>query len=79
MTSMIEPAKLSGLRQAVYVMNCLSEQHNETQIVNALNNDKQLFDMWKSFLKYNNWMTEQEEGWCITPKGAVWKTKVATA
>lgn len=73
---MINPVQLAGLRQAVYVMGCLARGHSEEEIMRMLGGDEQLVDMWKSFLKHNQWVTESIKGWSITPKGTMWSTRV---
>jgi hypothetical protein len=79
MTSTINPAQLSGLKQAVFVMGCLARNDSEEQIVKMLAGDEQLFDMWKIFLKHNQWIEESIQGWSITAKGSVWSKRVTTA
>jgi hypothetical protein len=79
MTSIINPVQLAGLKQAVYVMECLVRNDSEEEIVRMLGGDDQLFDMWKSFLKHNQWMTESMQGWSITAKGAMWNKRATTA
>jgi hypothetical protein len=78
MTVIIDPVKLAGLQQAAYVMDCLVKQHNEEEIVKMLGGDEQLFDMWKSFLKYNRWIESEMEGWSMTEKGREWNRRLAS-
>ena len=79
MTAMIDPMRLAGLRQASYVIECLSKHQSKEQVVLMLGGDEQLFEMWKSFLRHNRWMAETHEGWSITPKGAIWRQKISSA
>jgi hypothetical protein len=79
MTTFINPVQLAGLKQVVYVMGCLAGNDSEEQIVRMLGGDEQLFDMWKSFLHHNQWMTESMQGWSVTSKGAMWSKRVTTA
>jgi hypothetical protein len=79
MTSIINPVQLAGLQQAPYVMGCLVRNDSEEQIVKMLGGDEQLYDMWKSFLKHNNWIIETLEGCYITAKGAMWNKRIACA
>jgi hypothetical protein len=69
MTVIIDPVKLAGLQQAAYVMSCLVNHQNKEEIVKMLGGDEQLFEMWKSFLKYNQWIESEMEGWSMTTKG----------
>lgn len=78
MTTIIDPVQLVGLRQAMYIMGCLARGHSEEEIVRILGGDEQLFDMWKSFLKHNGWMTETMEVWTITAKGAMWNKQLTS-
>lgn len=75
MTTIIDPVQLAGLKQAVYVMGCLVRNDREEEIIRMLGGDAQLFDMWKLFLRHNQWMTETSEGWSITAKGAMWNKR----
>ena len=75
MTTIIDPVQLAGLKQAVYVMGCLVRNDREEEIIRMLGGDAQLFDMWKLFLRHNQWMTETSEGWSITTKGAMWNKR----
>src|SRR5688572_2311693 len=75
MTTLIDPVRLSGLKQASYVMRCITEGQTEEKIAIALGGDVQLVAMWLSFLKHNHWMTEGNGGWSVTAKGTQWSTK----
>lgn len=79
MTTIIDPVQLAGLKQAVYVMGCLARGHSDEEITRTFEGDEQLVEMWKSFLKHNQWMTESIEGWSITTKGTMWSNRVASA
>jgi hypothetical protein len=79
MTTIINPVQLAGLKQAAYVMGCLARNDSEEQVVRMLEGDEQLFDMWKSFLRHNQWMEQTTEGWSVTAKGAVWSKRATTA
>jgi hypothetical protein len=71
MTTIIEPVRLAGLKQAVYVMDCLVKGHSEEQIAITLGDDKQLVSMWLLFLKHNHWIEETMNGWSLTAKGRI--------
>jgi hypothetical protein len=45
MTTVIDPAKLSGSKQAHYVMQCLVNHIDPKEIVRRLDGDEQLYDM----------------------------------
>jgi hypothetical protein len=77
MSSILKPAQLSGLRQAAYVMDCIVRNDNKVKIVQTLDDDQQLYDMWKMFLQHNNWITKTKQGWAMTPKGAGWSKRSA--
>jgi hypothetical protein len=74
LTINIDPVKLQGLKQAVYVMQCIVRNDTEGDIVKTLGGDQQLFDMWKSFLQHNGWMSRTKQGWEMTAKGELWRT-----
>lgn len=76
MTTIIDPAQLAGLKQAMYVMESLFRNDSKEQIVKVLDGDEQLYNMWKLFLKNNNGITETMEGWAVTGKGAMWNRRV---
>lgn len=78
MTTIIDLVNLPGLKQAAYVMGCLVRNDSEDQIIRMLGSDKQLFDMWKLFLRHNQWITDTKEGWAITGKGAMWSNRVTS-
>jgi hypothetical protein len=79
MTTIIDPVRLVGLKQAAYVMECLVKNASEEQIVSKLGGDEQLYDMWKIFLKYNQWVTETMQGWMVTAKGRMWSERLTSA
>lgn len=79
MTTIVDPIKLAGLKQAAYVMGCLASNDSEQQIIESLGGDAQLYKMWKLFLKHNEWIIETAGGWSPTPKGALWNKRVTTA
>lgn len=78
MTSIINPVQLAGLKQAAYVMGCLARNDSEEEIVRMLGGDGQLFDMWKLFLKHNEWMIETFKEYSITEKGALWNKRITS-
>jgi hypothetical protein len=75
MTTIIEPVRLGGLKQAVYVMESLVKGQSEEQIAITLGNDKQLVSMWILFLKHNHWIEATMEGWDATSKGLEWSKR----
>jgi len=70
--TMLDPVRLVGLKQAMYVMECLTKGQSEQQIANTMGDDKQLVRMWISFLQHNHWMESGVNGWFVTTKGAAW-------
>jgi hypothetical protein len=79
MTSIINPVQLAGLKQAAFVMECLVRGRSEEEIVRMLGGDEQLFNMWKLFLKHNEWMVETFKGYSITAKGSLWNKRITSA
>ena len=79
MTTMINPDRLVGLKQACFVMDSLVKHHSEEEIAQKLGGDAQLARMWILFLQHNNWMTETNGVWTVTGKGLMWRGKVSPA
>lgn len=75
MTTVIQPTKLAGLRQAVYVMEGLVKGQSEEQMAITLNCEEQLITMWVAFLTHNHWIERTMSGWSISAKGAEWSNK----
>jgi len=75
MTTVIEPTKLAGLKQAVHVMEGLVKGQSEGQIAKTLNCDEQLITMWVAFLTHNHWIEQTMSGWSISAKGVQWSKK----
>lgn len=73
--AMLDPIRLTGLKQATYVMQCLTKGQSEQQIANTMGDDKQLVKMWAFFLTHNHWMIREGEGWFTTAKGADWSRR----
>ena len=74
-----DPARLVGLKQAAYVMECLVKGQSEEEIVRTIGGDEQLVTMWISFLKHNHWITETMGGWSTTAKGVAWSRRDMSA
>jgi len=72
MATMMDPVRLSGLKQASYVMQSLTEGKSSEEITASLGGDMQLVSMWISFLRHNNWIIADVNGWAVTTKGAQW-------
>jgi hypothetical protein len=72
MATMMDPGRLSGLKQASFVMQCLTEGQSSEEIAASLGGDMQLVAMWISFLRHNHWMIADDKGWAVTAKGARW-------
>jgi hypothetical protein len=69
--AVVEPSNLRGLNQAMFIADCLCKGVNENQIVSLFHDDKQLVDMWISFLKHNHWVEYNllKHNWALTAKG----------
>jgi hypothetical protein len=66
------PLGLSGLRQAVYILECLEKGETEEQIVERFEGDEQLVKMWTLFLFHNRWIEHPDGRWETTGKGREW-------
>jgi hypothetical protein len=72
-----DPLSLSGLRQALYVANCLRRGLSEHDIIARFSGDEQLVKMWLSFLIHNHWIYPSLDDagnikWITTDKGMEW-------
>jgi len=74
----VKSARLGGLKKAMYVPQCLDRGQTRKQIVEALNGDEELLDVWTSFLMQYDWVEQQSgsETWSVTPKGREWYDKI---
>lgn len=75
MTTVIQPTKLAGLKQAVYVMEGLVKGQSEEQMAMTLDCEEQLITMWVVFLTHNHWIERTMSGWSVSAKGAEWSRK----
>jgi len=75
----VNSAGLGGLKRAVYVLHCLDRGQTRKQIVEALNGDEKLVDVWISFLMQYDWIEQQNESneWSVTPKGREWHEEIS--
>ena len=62
----------------MYVMQCLDKGQTRSQVVEALNGDEKLVDVWISFLMQYDWIVQQNESdrWLVTRKGAEWAGEI---
>src|SRR5918911_5482249 len=68
--------KLSGLRQAIYIMKCLDNGEYFEQIVQKFDEDEQIVKLWMSFLLHNKCIQNPlDHKWLITDKGKRWIEK----
>lgn len=74
----VKSAGLGGLKKAMYVLQCLNRDQTRKQIVEALDGDSELVDVWISFLMQYDWIEQQNESdeWSVTPKGREWYEKI---
>lgn len=74
----VKSADLGGLKKAMYVLQCLDRGQTRKQIVDALNGDEELVDVWISFLMQYDWIEQQSESdeWSVTSKGREWYEKI---
>src|SRR5919199_988534 len=68
--------KLSGLRQAIYIMRCLRKGEYFEQIIERFDGDEQLVKLWMSFLLHNKCIQNPlDHKWIVTEKGKRWIEK----
>lgn len=77
-SKIVNAEALRGLDQALFVLNCLCNGEIEDDIVLKFNGDKELVNMWVSFLKHNHWLYYDavKECWAQTGKGKEWAKRV---
>jgi len=56
-------------------MRCLESGQCKSEVIVEFEGDKQLVDMWMSFLLHNKWMEKTIDEWVVTEKGREWKSK----
>ena len=74
------PARLTGLQQASFILEQLAEGRMPPQIINSLDNDSQLVEIWIDFLVDIKWIVRDGtgvNGYFITEKGERWLAKPA--
>jgi hypothetical protein len=76
MTTVMEPGRLAGLKQATYVMESLVKGYTEEEITKILGGDAQLVRMWILFLRHNHWIEATMEGLDATSKGLEWSKRL---
>src|SRR5918911_3025760 len=72
------PKKLSGLRQAIYIMKCLDAGEYFEQIIQKFDGDEQLVRLWMSFLLHNKCIrinSSIDRECIVTEKGKRWLEK----
>ena len=77
----IDPKNLRGLKQAEFIAEHLCNGIKEEQIVRLFHGDKQLVDIWVSFLMHNHWIEHNEAAkeWIMTAKGKEKTTGIVLA
>lgn len=70
----VKSASLGGLRNAVYVLQCLEKGLTRKEIVEVFQNDEQLVDVWLSFLLQYHWIEQVDslDEWAVTAEGKKW-------
>lgn len=70
----VKESGLGGLKKAMFILHCLQKGQTEKQIVELLNGNAKLFDIWISFLMQYNWIEQRNESdeWYVTPTGREW-------
>jgi predicted transcriptional regulator len=74
----VKSGGLGAVKKAMYVLQCLDRGQTRKQIVEALNGDQQLVDVWISFLMQFDWIEQQNESdeWSVTAKGREWYEEI---
>jgi hypothetical protein len=69
-----DPLELHGLPQAIFILEHLCKGKSEDELIEQLDGDRQLVDMWVNFLVHNHWIVNDgsSDGWIITGKGRRW-------
>ena len=70
----VKESGLGGLKKAMFILHCLQQGQTRRQIVELLNGDDNLFDIWISFLMQYDWIEQRNESeeWYVTSKGKEW-------
>lgn len=63
--------KLSGLKQAVVILEHIANGLSEDQIIQLADGDAQMVRMWLSFLKDLHWLEEKDGRMSLTSEGIV--------
>ena len=76
----VKESGLGGLKKALFILHCLQKGQTRKQIVELLNVDDNLFDIWISFLMQYDWIEQRNESeeWYVTSKGKEWYDENAT-
>lgn len=77
----INPVNLRGLKQALYVLECLVQGKEREQIAMHFDGDLQLVELWSSFLIHNHWIEKAEDDennsrYLVTDNGRDWLHRV---
>jgi hypothetical protein len=73
------PLRLTGLRQAIYILNKLKLGMGKSEIIKDFKGDEQLVNIWLSFLLHNHWIEQEELGQLVaTEKGKQWAKRLLT-
>jgi hypothetical protein len=63
------------LTQAIFILKSLRDGKSEQEIVDLFEGDKQIVEIWTSFLAHNKWMEHPDGKWEVTTKGNEWIEK----
>lgn len=76
----VKSAGLGGLKKAMFILQCIDRGQTRKQIVEALNGDEKLLDVWIFFLMQYDWIEQQNESdeWSVTSKGREWYAEITT-
>jgi hypothetical protein len=61
--------RLSALKQALYILKCISEGRSRRDIVEEFDGDEQLVSIWIDFLNEHRWLVEGSNKLTVTENG----------
>ena len=61
--------RLSALKQALYILKCVSEGRTRRDIIEEFDGDEQLVSIWINFLDEHGWLVEGSNELTVTENG----------
>jgi hypothetical protein len=62
---------LSALKQALFILKCISEGQSKKDIVEEFDGDEQLVSIWLNFLNEHGWLVQGNNILTVTEKGTM--------